>query len=104
MNPSNLLVWTELSDPSRKYLEIATMPALSQSTVSKSASVERATYTLAEFAALLGVSYTQAHERAQSGTLPVTPVRFGRKYLFPRRTVDELLGLTPDASEASNAA
>lgn len=77
---------------------------VSQSTISKRASVNRATYTLAEFAALLGVSYTQAHERAQSGTLPVTPVRFGRKYLFPRRTVDELLGLTHDTAEATGAA
>ena len=35
------------------------MQPVSQSTISKRAPVDRATYTLAEFAALLGVSYTQ---------------------------------------------
>lgn len=69
------------------------MQTLSQSTMSKRANIDRATYTLAELAALLGVSYTQAHERAQTGTLPVAPIRVGRKYLFPRRTVDRLLGM-----------
>lgn len=79
------------------------MQAVAQSTASKRSDLERATYTLAELAALLGLSYTQCHERAQSGTLPVVPLRVGRKYLFPRRTVDELLGLTPHTAAASDA-
>jgi excisionase family DNA binding protein len=53
--------------------------------------IERATYTLAEFARLLGIGYTQAHEAAQRGTLPVMPIRQGRKYLFPRTAVHRLL-------------
>lgn len=73
------------------------MQAVSQTTTSKRVDLERATYSLAEFAALLGVSYTQAHERAQAGTLPVTPIRVGRKYLFPRRVVDRLLSIDADA-------
>lgn len=72
------------------------MQAVSQSLNPKRADLARATYTLAEFAALLGVSYTQAHERAQAGTLPVAPIRVGRKYLFPRRVVDRLLGVETD--------
>lgn len=64
----------------------------------KRARLERATYTLAEFAALLGISYTQAHESAQAGTLPVTPIRQGRKYLFPRAAVHRLLCIDEDAA------
>lgn len=63
----------------------------------KRANLERATFTLSEFAALLGISYTQAHECAQRGTLPVTPIRQGRKYLFPRTAVRRLLELDTDA-------
>lgn len=66
---------------------------VSQSTRSKHADMPRATYTLAEFAAMFGVSYTVAHERAKAGTLPVEPIRVGRRYLFPCRIVDRLLGL-----------
>lgn len=69
---------------------------LSQSTRSKHADVPRATYTLSELAAMLGVSYTVAHERAKAGTLPVEPIRIGRRYLFPCRIVDRLLGLDAD--------
>jgi len=64
------------------------------SAVSKTAALARQTYTLAEFAALLGVSYTQLHECAQRGALPVAPIRQGRKYLFPRSAVHNLLGMT----------
>lgn len=79
------------------------MPTVSQSTLSKRADIPRATYSLAEFAALLGISYTQAHERAQTGTLPVTPLRVGRQYLFPKPIVDRLLGMTPDVGAAEVA-
>lgn len=74
------------------------MVAVAQSTISKRAGLARATYTLAEFAALLGISYTQAHESAQAGTLPVTPIRQGRKYLFPKGAVHRLLCIDQDAA------
>jgi len=74
------------------------MLTVSQSTVSKRTTMVRATYTLAEFAALLGISYTQAHESAQAGTLPVAPIRQGRKYLFPKGAVHRLLCMEPEAA------
>ena len=67
------------------------MELVAQSTVSKRGRLASATYSLADFAALLGISYTQAHECAQAGTLPVTPIRQGRKYLFPKTAVHRLL-------------
>ncbi len=72
------------------------MQAVAQSTLSKRSRLERATYTLAEFASLLGISYTQAHECAQAGSLPVEPIRQGRKYLFPRAAVHRLLCMDAD--------
>ncbi len=78
------------------------MQTIAQATPTKRAHLERATYTLAEFAALLGISYTQAHESAQAGTLAVTPIRQGRKYLFPRATVHRLLDI--DAGDTDTAA
>jgi excisionase family DNA binding protein len=76
--------------------------SVAQSTVSKRARLEPATYSLSDFAALLGISYTQAHECAQRGTLPVTPIRQGRKYLFPKTAVHRLLEIT--GSEPLDAA
>ncbi len=74
------------------------MVTVAQSTISKRSELSRATYTLAEFAALLGISYTQAHESAQAGTLPVVPIRQGRKYLFPKAAVHRLLCMEPEAA------
>jgi excisionase family DNA binding protein len=75
--------------------------AVSPSTLAKRARLDRATYTLAEFASLLGISYTQAHECAMAGTLPVAPIRQGRKYLFPRTAVHRLLEIDPAHGEAA---
>ena len=80
------------------------MQSVAQSTVSKRSDLERATYSLAEYAALHDISYTKAHEMAQAGTLPVTPLKIGRTYRFPKRIVDRMLGLIPDTAKASNAA
>ncbi len=74
------------------------MVRIAQSTNPKRAGLVKATYSLAEFAALLGISYTQAHESAQVGTLPVTPIRQGRKYLFPKGAVHRLLCMEPEAA------
>ncbi len=73
------------------------MQAVSQSTVSKRARLESAMYSLSELAALYDISYTKAHEMAQAGTLPVTPIKIGRTYRFPKRIVDRMLGMDSDA-------
>jgi excisionase family DNA binding protein len=54
---------------------------------------ERATYSLKAFGKYLGISYTKAHQMAQAGTLPVTPIRVGRAYLFRKTDVNRLLGI-----------
>lgn len=74
------------------------MVTSAQSTISKRSELSRAAYTLAEFAALLGISYTQAHGSAQAGSLPVVPIRQGRKYLFPKGAVHRLLCMEQDAA------
>jgi len=80
------------------------MEAGNQGTISKRGGLESATYTLAEFAALHGISYTTAHERAQAGKLPITPIRIGRKYLFPKAAVNRLLCLDEAVAEPKDAA
>lgn len=69
------------------------MQAVAHSTISKRARLAPAVYSLAEFAALLGVSYTTAHEAVRRDALPVKPIRQGRLYLFPRSQVHKLLGI-----------
>jgi excisionase family DNA binding protein len=64
----------------------------------KRAALERATYSLAELAALLGIGSTTAYEKAQAGTLPVAPIRVGRRYLFSKSSVDRLLGVNGEGS------
>lgn len=79
------------------------MQAVAQSTVSKRSDLEPATYSLAEYAALHDISYTKAHEMAQAGTLPVTPLKIGRTYRFPKRIVDRMLSLTHEAPHMNGA-
>lgn len=76
------------------------MDTVSRSTHSKRAPQVRATYSQAETAALLGVSYTTLNEQVKAGTAPLTPVKVGRMYLFPKAIVHRLLGI----DHASDAA
>lgn len=80
------------------------METVAQSTISKRAKLDSATYTLAEFAARLGISYTTAHEAAQRDALPVKAIRQGRLYLFPRAHVHRLLGLSDDDASRNKVA
>jgi hypothetical protein len=80
------------------------MEAVGQSTISKRARLQSATYTLRDFAALLGISYTAAHEAAQRDALPVKAIRQGRLYLFPKAAVDRLLCLDDRDAEPQDAA
>ena len=75
------------------------MVTVAPSTESKRARLESATYSLRDFASLLGISYTSAHEAAMAGTLPVTPIRQGRLYLFPKTAVHRLLGIEPATAD-----
>jgi excisionase family DNA binding protein len=70
-------------------------------THSNATTVERAMYTLPEFAVLLGIGYTGTHQMAQTDTLPIRPIRIGRKYLFPKAAVHRLLGAESEASRGS---
>ncbi|MDQ3524167.1 MAG: helix-turn-helix domain-containing protein [Chloroflexota bacterium] len=71
----------------------------SPSARSKRSNLPPATYSLAQVAGLLGVSYATCHEMAQAGTLPVTPIRLNRQYRFPKAIVDRLLGLDDATGE-----
>lgn len=51
----------------------------------------RATATLTEVAALLGVGRSTAYELAQAGKLPVPVIRLGRRLVVPRAALDRLL-------------
>lgn len=54
-------------------------------------SVERATYSLTEVAALLGVSATLAGEQALRNALPFPGFRIGKRWIFRRTDVDDWL-------------
>lgn len=71
------------------------MTTIVQAANSKRANLDRATYSLAEYAALHDLSYTKTHVMAQAGTLPVTPLKIGRTYRFPKAIVDRMLGIDP---------
>jgi excisionase family DNA binding protein len=51
----------------------------------------RATYTVEEAAALLGISRSTAYECASTGQIPV--LRLGGRILVPRHALERLLGL-----------
>lgn len=72
------------------------MDTVSQSTRSKRPRLAPATYSLRDFAALLGRSYTSTHEQARAGTLPVRGFQIGREWRFPKSEVDALLGIEGD--------
>ncbi len=73
------------------------MQEVSQSTRSKRARLDSAFYSMTDVAGLCGMGYTTLWTQVQDGTFPVTPVKLGRVYKFPKRTVDRLLGLDDSA-------
>ncbi len=70
------------------------MQAVAHSTISKRSVLAPEVYSLAELCGLLKISYTTGHMLAQAGSLPVTPIRIGRQYLFPKAEVHKLLGMS----------
>ncbi len=72
------------------------MDTVAQSTLSKRPRLPTATYTLRDFAAMLGISYTAAHEAAKRDALPLKSFRVGRQYRFLKAEVDRFLDIEPD--------
>ena len=62
---------------------------------------ERATYSIAEVAQLLGIGETLCYEQANRGELPVPVIRVGRRIVVSRRALDRLLGLDGDGEGAA---
>lgn len=58
-------------------------------------SVVSATLTADEFAELLGVSRDSIYDACRRGDCPVEPIRVGRRLVWPRARVEELLGTAP---------
>ncbi|CAN5514455.1 hypothetical protein BH23CHL4_BH23CHL4_29790 [soil metagenome] len=82
------------------------METVSQGTLSKRSRLDAATYSSAETARLFGVGYTTLNEQIKAGAFPVTPLKIGRQYRFPKAIVDRMLGILVDSAEpsADNAA
>ena len=59
--------------------------------------IERLTLTVAEAGRLLGISRGQAYEMARTGGIPV--VRFGKRYVVPRKKLMEMLECHPKEEE-----
>jgi len=53
--------------------------------------VECETLTLTELAERLGLSMTSAYVLANKNQLPIPAMRVGRRFLFSRRALDDLL-------------
>lgn len=51
------------------------------------------TYCTAEVAQLLGVSEWSLYQSVRRGDPPITPIRVGRRLVWPKAAVDRLLGL-----------
>ncbi len=72
------------------------MDTVARSTLSKRPRLPSATYSLRDFAALLDISYTAAHEAAKRDALPLKYFRVGRQYRFLKAEVDRFLDIEPD--------
>ena len=57
------------------------------------------TLTAEELAAALGVSTWTVYEAVKRGDCPVEPIRIGRRLLWPRARVEQLLGPAPTPPE-----
>jgi predicted DNA-binding transcriptional regulator AlpA len=60
-----------------------------------------AVYTAEQFAALASVSTWSIYESVKRGDCPVSPVKFGRRLVWPKSAVDRLLGLENKEEETS---
>ena len=68
------------------------MHGVSQSTRSKRSEMQPAFYNMSDTAAICGLGYTTLWTQVQEGSFPVTPVKFGRQWRFPKAEIDRLAG------------
>ena len=66
------------------------MKAVVQSTISRRSDQESAFYSLAEVAGICGIGYSTLWTQVHDGTFPVSPVKFGRQWRFPKVSIDRL--------------
>lgn len=59
-----------------------------------------ATYTAEEFFGLLGVSNWAGYESVRRGDCPIPPIKVGRRLVWPRASVDRLLGIDQSAKDS----
>lgn len=57
-----------------------------------------AVYTADQVAELWGVSTWLVYRSVKEGTCPVAPIAIGRRLVWPKVSVDRMLGLEPEAS------
>ncbi len=62
-----------------------------------------ATFTATQFADLLGVSEWSVYESVRRGDCPVAPIRVGRRLVWARSAVEQLLGLGSSHTGASKS-
>lgn len=62
-----------------------------------------ATYNAEQVAELLGVSTWAIYEAVRRGDPPITPIRVGRRLLWSRAAVDNLLGLSASGCGTQHA-
>ena len=62
---------------------------------------DRATATLGEVAALLGIGRSTAYELAQRDALPVPVIRLGRRLVVSRAALDRVLAAEPTPRPAA---
>jgi predicted DNA-binding transcriptional regulator AlpA len=68
------------------------MVDVSQSTRSKRSTHPSAFYTLSDVAGICGLGYSTLWTQVQEGSFPVTPVKLGRQWRFPKTEIDRLAG------------
>ncbi len=77
------------------------MQDVTQSTQSKRSVQPSAFYTMSDVAGICGLGYSTLWTMVQEGTFPVTPVKLGRQWRFPKAEVDRMAGLVEDGDNAA---
>jgi predicted DNA-binding transcriptional regulator AlpA len=68
------------------------MHDVSQGTRSKRSELTSAFYTMSDVAGICGLGYSTLWTQVQEGSFPVTPVKLGRQWRFPKTEIDRLAG------------
>lgn len=49
-------------------------------------------FTIKELTTITGLSAKTLHDQARKGTLPLPVLKFGSRYLIPRKAVEDIVG------------